>query len=41
MLNETRHHGDVLLGDYEDSYRNLSYKVLTGLHWALRQCSVR
>ena len=32
------HHGDMLIGSFSDSYRNLTYKVLTGFHWTVYEC---
>ncbi len=37
-LQESQYYSDILLGDYVDSYRNLSFKVLTGFHWASMTC---
>ena len=36
---EARKEGDILLGDFIDSYRNLTVKVQQGLCWALRNCN--
>lgn len=36
---ESRKYGDLLVGDFVDSYRNLTLKVLLGLRWALDHCS--
>ncbi len=38
---EIEQHHDILLGDYLDTYRNLSLKVLTGLHWFAHQCKTQ
>ena len=38
VQNEAREYGDVILGDFLDSYRNLSLKMLTGLQWANAFC---
>jgi len=38
---ETAAHGDIARGAYIDSYRNLTAKVLTGLHWCVRHCRPR
>ncbi|KAJ7335106.1 hypothetical protein JRQ81_013047 [Phrynocephalus forsythii] len=35
---EQRQFGDLLVGRYADTYRNLTLKVLHGLWWALEQC---
>uniref|UniRef100_A0A803SX90 Hexosyltransferase n=1 Tax=Anolis carolinensis TaxID=28377 RepID=A0A803SX90_ANOCA len=35
---EQREFGDVLLGGYLDTYRNLTLKVLHGLKWATERC---
>ncbi|XP_060077758.1 beta-1,3-galactosyltransferase 1-like [Ylistrum balloti] len=35
---EIKTYNDILKGSYIDSYRNLTYKVLHGLHWASRSC---
>ena len=38
VLQESRQYSDILYGDYADSYKNLSFKVLAGLHWAHEWC---
>ncbi|XP_076458048.1 beta-1,3-galactosyltransferase 5-like [Babylonia areolata] len=38
---EAVRHGDLLVGDFVDSYRNLTRKVLAGLNWVSRRCSGR
>ncbi|KAH9502353.1 Beta-1,3-galactosyltransferase 5 [Bulinus truncatus] len=30
---------EILMGDFEDTYRNLTTKILVGLKWTLRYCS--
>ncbi|KAH0617279.1 hypothetical protein JD844_015314 [Phrynosoma platyrhinos] len=35
---EQREFGDILLGGYLDTYRNLTLKVLHGLKWAVEHC---
>lgn len=35
---EIKTYSDVLKGSYIDSYRNLTFKVLHGLHWASKSC---
>jgi len=32
-------HVDILLGDFVDTYRNLTLKTVTGLRWAARDCA--
>ncbi|XP_053577860.1 beta-1,3-galactosyltransferase 4 [Bombina bombina] len=32
-------HGDIILADFLDSYRNLTLKTLAGLAWASQRCS--
>ena len=36
---EAEQHGDILLGTYIDSYRNLTRKVMHGVNWSTTQCS--
>ncbi|XP_054708136.1 beta-1,3-galactosyltransferase 5-like [Uloborus diversus] len=36
--NENEQYGDVLLGSYVDTYRNLTAKVMHGFTWAFKQC---
>ena len=36
---DAREHGDVIQLDFVDSYRNLTLKHMSGLRWALQQCS--
>nr|KAG5710389.1 hypothetical protein BaRGS_022207 [Batillaria attramentaria] len=38
LREESATHGDVLVGDFYDSYRNLTRKVLAGLNWATQRC---
>ena len=38
VLQESEQFSDILYGDYEDNYKNLSFKVLAGLHWAHKWC---
>ncbi|KAJ8263017.1 hypothetical protein COCON_G00154740 [Conger conger] len=38
---EQRAFGDVLVGNYADSYRNLTLKVMHGLRWAAEHCQPR
>ena len=38
LKSEAQQHRDILLGGYLDTYRNLSLKVLTGLHWVTHSC---
>lgn len=39
VLSEQRKFGDLLQGDFLESYRNLTYKHVMGLRWAVRKCS--
>lgn len=39
--NEINHNGDILKGSYIDSYRNLTQKVMHGLHWASTVCPTK
>ena len=36
---EARRYGDLIVGDFLDSYRNLTRKTLLGLSWASRHCA--
>lgn len=36
---EAERHGDVLVVDVSDTYRNLVHKILHGLRWAARHCA--
>lgn len=38
LFDESRRFDDVLLGDFLDTYRNLTRKHLMGLRWAVRSC---
>ena len=38
VLQESQQFSDILYGDYADSYKNLSFKVLAGLHWTHEWC---
>ena len=35
---EHQHYGDIVQEDYLDSYRNLTYKAMSGLKWLNRYC---
>lgn len=36
---ESQQHGDIVTGNFYDSYRNLTYKHLMGYLWVLNHCS--
>ncbi|XP_020280510.1 beta-1,3-galactosyltransferase 5 [Pseudomyrmex gracilis] len=38
LADESRRFGDVLQGDFQDTYRNLTLKHLMGLRWATENC---
>lgn len=38
LKQEARVYKDIVIGDFLDTYRNLSLKTLLGLRWALRYC---
>ncbi|XP_072762726.1 beta-1,3-galactosyltransferase 5 isoform X2 [Anoplolepis gracilipes] len=38
LLDESRRFNDILQGDFLDTYRNLTYKHLMGLRWAMNNC---
>ncbi|XP_036383555.1 beta-1,3-galactosyltransferase 5-like [Megalops cyprinoides] len=38
ILQEQQAYGDILVGNYADSYRNLTLKVMHGLKWAADNC---
>ncbi|EFN80778.1 beta-1,3-galactosyltransferase 5 [Harpegnathos saltator] len=38
LLDESRRFNDILQGDFVDAYRNLTYKHLMGLRWAVNNC---
>ncbi|XP_059142709.1 lactosylceramide 1,3-N-acetyl-beta-D-glucosaminyltransferase-like [Physella acuta] len=35
---ESNAYGDVVMADFEDSYRNLTLKILLGFRWAVKLC---
>ena len=39
LREESKLHGDVIQGDFGESYSNMTLKSLTGLHWASTYCS--
>lgn len=39
--NEIKRFSDILKGSYFDSYRNLTHKVMHGLHWASKKCPTK
>ncbi|XP_064357812.1 beta-1,3-galactosyltransferase 5-like [Dromaius novaehollandiae] len=38
---EQQEFGDILVGNYKDTYRNLTLKVMHGLKWASKKCRPR
>ncbi|XP_018430903.1 PREDICTED: beta-1,3-galactosyltransferase 4-like [Nanorana parkeri] len=38
---EQKMNADILMGDYRDSYRNLTLKVMHGMKWAVERCRPR
>lgn len=38
LLDESRRFDDILQGDFLDTYRNLTFKHLMGLRWAVNNC---
>lgn len=40
LVEESERYGDILQGDFKDSYYNLSTKILMGLRWASESCKV-
>lgn len=38
MLNESMLYGDMVIQDYHDSYRNLTYKAMSWLQWTTTYC---
>ncbi|XP_075049862.1 beta-1,3-galactosyltransferase 5-like [Mixophyes fleayi] len=38
VYNEHAVHGDILMGNYMDTYRNLTLKVMHGMKWAVDRC---
>ncbi|XP_063811116.1 beta-1,3-galactosyltransferase 5-like [Pseudophryne corroboree] len=38
VYNEHAVHGDILMGNYMDTYRNLTLKVMHGMKWAAERC---
>ncbi|EDV26529.1 expressed hypothetical protein [Trichoplax adhaerens] len=38
---ESRLYGDIILGEFIDSYQNLTYKTLLGMKWAYTYCKPR
>jgi len=39
VLGENNRYHDIIIGNFTDSYRNLTFKTLMGLHWAVHFCS--
>ncbi|XP_070188074.1 beta-1,3-galactosyltransferase 5-like [Littorina saxatilis] len=39
LRKEGAQHGDLLVGDFLDSYRNLTRKILAGFNWVSKHCS--
>ena len=39
VINESMKYGDIVVGNFLDSYRNLTIKVLNGLYWARHYCA--
>ena len=41
LLNEARVYGDIVFGDFIDSYRNLTRKMELGIEWAAKHCKAQ
>lgn len=39
IQHESQEHGDIVMGNHIDSYRNLTLKHLTGYRWVLQYCA--
>lgn len=38
VRSESSRYGDMLVSDFVDSYSNLTFKTMVGLHWIIRHC---
>ena len=38
LKSENAKHKDLIMGNFKDSYRNLTYKSIMGLHWVTNYC---
>ncbi|KAJ6645589.1 Beta-1,3-galactosyltransferase 5 [Pseudolycoriella hygida] len=38
LLDESKEHGDIIMGNFEDTYHNLTYKHLMGYKWVNKFC---
>lgn len=41
LINENDRYGDLLQGNFYESYRNLTYKHIMGLKWAVMYCTAK
>lgn len=41
LLEENARHGDLVQGNFRESYRNLAYKHVMGLQWAVQYCNAK
>lgn len=39
ILKESRTYRDIVMGDFIDTYKNLTYKNVMGLHWTIQYCN--
>ncbi|XP_014676210.1 PREDICTED: beta-1,3-galactosyltransferase 5-like isoform X2 [Priapulus caudatus] len=39
LVGEAARHGDIVQGNFVDSYRNLTYKLMMGMKWAAARCA--
>ena len=39
LLKESEQYGDIIVGNFQDSYKNLTYKSIMGLHWVTNYCN--
>ena len=39
VMNESKTHGDILLGERQESYRGLVFKHILGISWLVQHCS--
>ena len=39
LKRESKQYGDIIEGNFQDTYENLTYKSVMGLHWATNYCN--
>ena len=39
VIKEAKEYNDIVVANFQDTYRNLTLKTISGFHWAMKQCA--